>query len=73
MGVAFNDGLIKRIASRTKKIIIGFDKDNAGIENTTKMANLFTKHNFQVQILTSDKYKDLDELLRNQGEFSYKN
>ncbi len=73
MGVAFNQKLFKTLKSRTNKLIIGFDKDQAGLINTIKIANLALINGFRVEILHFENAKDIDEAINNDEKFSYLN
>ncbi len=73
MGVAFNQKLFKTLKSRTNKLIIGFDKDQAGLSNTIKIANLALINGFKVEILHFENAKDIDEAINGNEKFSYSN
>lgn len=73
MGVAFNQKLFKTLKSRTNKLIIGFDKDQAGLSNTIKIANLALINGFKVEILHFEDTKDIDEAINASKKFTYVN
>lgn len=65
MGTSFTSShldLLKRY--RVKKIILGFDQDNAGKKAAYKIGSLLLKNNItDIRIFSFDSHKDIDEFL----------
>ncbi|MFV0289022.1 MAG: toprim domain-containing protein, partial [Mycoplasmatales bacterium] len=64
MGTAFNQEHIKLLKKyHITKVFLGFDSDKAGQKALAKAANLLIENKIEVEIVTYEDYKDIDEYL----------
>ncbi|MFV0288350.1 MAG: DNA primase, partial [Mycoplasmatales bacterium] len=64
MGTAFNQEHIKLLKKyHITKVFLGFDSDKAGQKALTKAADLLIENKIEVEIITYEDYKDIDEYL----------
>lgn len=70
MGLGFSQGTLNRLKQRTNKIILGYDKDEAGINNTISVGNRLVQNNINVNVLNFDGGKDIDEHFSSSNSWS---
>jgi DNA primase len=70
-GTAFTEMQIRLLSRFTKRVIVNFDPDTAGIAATEKSIALLTEEDFEVKIVTLEGGLDPDRFIREQGVQSY--
>ena len=70
-GTAFTEAQIRLIGRFTKRVIVNFDPDTAGIAATEKSIALLTEEDFEVKVVTLEGGLDPDRFIREQGVQSY--
>ena len=70
-GTAFTEMQIRLLSRFTKRVIVNFDPDTAGIAATEKSIALLTEEDFEVKIVTLEGGLDPDRYIREQGVQSY--
>jgi DNA primase len=70
-GTAFTEMQIRLLGRFTKRVIVNFDPDTAGIAATEKSIALLTEEDFEVKIVTLEGGLDPDRFLREQGVQPY--
>jgi DNA primase len=70
-GTAFTEMQVRLLSRFTKRVIVNFDPDTAGIAATEKSIALLTEEDFEVKIVTLEGGLDPDRFIREQGVQSY--
>ena len=70
-GTAFTEMQVRQIARFTKRVIVNFDPDGAGIAAAEKAIALLTEEDFEVKVVTLEGGLDPDRFLREQGVQAY--
>jgi DNA primase len=70
-GTAFTEMQIRLLSRFSKRVIVNFDPDIAGIAATEKSIALLTEEDFEVKIVTLEGGLDPDRFIREQGVQSY--
>jgi DNA primase len=70
-GTAFTEMQIHLLGRFTKRVIVNFDPDTAGVAATEKSIALLTEEDFEVKIVTLEGGLDPDRFIREQGIQSY--
>jgi DNA primase len=70
-GTAFTEMQVRQIARFTKRVIVNFDPDSAGIAATEKAIALLTEEDFEVKVVTLEGGLDPDRFIREQGVQAY--
>jgi len=70
-GTAFTEMQIRLLGRFTKRVIVNFDPDTAGIAATEKSIALLTEEDFEVKVVTLEGGLDPDRYIREQGVQSY--
>jgi DNA primase len=70
-GTAFTEMQVRQIARFTKRVIVNFDPDGAGIAATEKAIALLTEEDFEVKVVTLEGGLDPDRFIREQGVQAY--
>lgn len=73
MGTALTPNHVKLLSDYTKRVIVAYDGDNAGIEATYKAIKLFERTNIRVDILVLPEGLDPDEYFKKYGAVKYVN
>lgn len=73
MGTALTQHHVKLISEYTKRVVIAYDGDQAGIEATYKAIKLFERTNLRVDILAFPDGLDPDEYYKKYGALKYNN
>ena len=73
MGTALTQHHVKLISEYTKRVVIAYDGDQAGIEATYKAIKLFERTNLRVDILALPEGLDPDEYYKKYGALKYLN
>ena len=67
LGTALTDLHIKLISRYTKKAILTYDSDNAGINAAKRAIPLLKQEGINVRVLSMEPYKDPDEFIKKLG------
>lgn len=67
LGTALTALHVKLIGRYTKKVILTYDSDNAGINAAKRAIPLLKEENINVKVLSMAPYKDPDEFIKNLG------
>ena len=70
-GTAFTEAQIRLLSRFTKRVIVNFDPDTAGIAATEKSIALLTEEDFEVKVVTLEGGLDPDRFIREQGVQPY--
>ena len=70
-GTAFTEAQIRLLGRFTKRVIVNFDPDTAGIAATEKSIALLTEEDFEVKVVTLEGGLDPDRFIREQGVQAY--
>jgi DNA primase len=70
-GTAFTEAQIRLLSRFTKRVIVNFDPDTAGIAATEKSIALLTEEDFEVKVVTLEGGLDPDRFIREQGTQAY--
>jgi DNA primase len=70
-GTAFTEMQIRLLSRFTKRVIVNFDPDLAGVAATEKSIALLTEEDFEVKIVTLEGGLDPDRYIREQGVQAY--
>jgi DNA primase len=70
-GTAFTEMQVRLLSRFTKRVIVNFDPDTAGIAAAEKSIALLTEEDFEVKIVTLEGGLDPDRFIREQGVESY--
>lgn len=63
LGTAFTRDQAKLIKKYTKKVVIGYDSDNAGIQAVLRAGEILLEEGFRTEVLVLEEAKDPDEYL----------
>jgi DNA primase len=70
-GTAFTEAQVRLLGRFTKRVIVNFDPDTAGIAATEKSIALLTEEDFEVKVVTLEGGLDPDRFIREQGVQAY--
>ena len=71
-GTAFTDAQVRLLARHTKKIVVNFDPDTAGIAAAERSLAMLVAEDFEIRVLTLDSGFDPDLFIRRKGADAYK-
>jgi DNA primase len=71
LGTALTENQIRLLARYTRRIVVNFDPDSAGVKATKRSLELLLAEGFRVNVLTLPDNLDPDEYIRAQGSEGY--
>lgn len=71
LGTAFTDAQAKLLSRFTRRIVINYDGDSAGVKAARRAIELLLPHDFDVKVLVLPDGKDPDDFIRQNGEAKY--
>lgn len=71
LGTALTDNQVRLLGRYTRKIVVNFDPDSAGVAATKRSLELLLGEGFKVNVLTLPDNLDPDEFIRERGADSY--
>ncbi len=71
LGTALTENQVRLLGRYTRKIIVNFDPDSAGVAATKRSLELLLGEGFKVNVLTLPDNLDPDEFIRERGADSY--
>lgn len=71
-GTSLTAGQIRLLGRSTRRVVVNFDPDSAGIAATERSLGLFLEEGFEVRVLTLPGGLDPDSFIRKQGVDAYK-
>lgn len=71
-GTSLTAGQIRLLGRSTRRVVVNFDPDSAGIAATERSLGLFLEEGFEVRVLTLPGGLDPDSFIRKQGADAYK-
>ncbi len=71
-GTAFTEAQVRLLARYTKKIVVNFDPDAAGIAAAERSLAMLVAEDFEIRVLTLDAGFDPDLFIRRKGADAYK-
>ena len=71
-GTAFTDAQVRLLARHTKKIVVNFDPDTAGIAAAERSLAMLVAEDYEIRVLTLDAGFDPDLFIRRKGAEAYK-
>jgi DNA primase len=71
-GTAFTDAQVRLLSRHTKKIVVNFDPDTAGIAAAERSLAMLVAEDFEIRVLTLDAGFDPDLFIRRKGADAYK-
>ncbi len=72
LGTALTEGHLKKLSPLTKKILIVFDADQAGIKASKRAFSLIYSHNMTAKVMLLPQGTDPDTFLREHGADSFR-
>jgi len=70
-GTAFTDAQVRLLSRYTKKIVVNFDPDTAGIAAAERSLAMLVAEDFEIRVLTLDSGFDPDLFIRRKGAEAY--
>jgi len=70
-GTAFTEAQVRLLARYTKKILVNFDPDTAGIAAAERSLAMLVAEDFEIRVLTLDSGFDPDLFIRRKGADAY--
>ena len=70
-GTAFTDAQVRLLSRHTKKIVVNFDPDTAGIAAAERSLAMLVAEDFEIKVLTLDSGFDPDLFIRRKGAEAY--
>src|SRR5690606_24049334 len=71
LGTAFTDAQAKLLSRFTRRIVINYDGDSAGVKAARRAIELLLPHDFDIKVLVLPDGKDPDDFIRENGEAAY--
>lgn len=71
LGTALTDNQVRLLGRYTRKIVVNFDPDSAGVAATKRSLELLLGEGFKVNVLTLPDNLDPDEFIRERGADGY--
>lgn len=71
LGTAFTDAQAKLLSRFTKRIVINYDGDSAGIKAARRAIETLLPQDFDIKVLILPEGKDPDDFIRQNGEAEY--
>ncbi len=72
LGTSLTAGQVKLLGHYTRKVIVSYDPDSAGMSATMRSIDLFLDQGFDLNILELTTGQDPDSFLRNEGAEAYR-
>jgi DNA primase len=71
-GTSFTDAQIRLLARYSRRVVVNYDPDSAGMAATERSLNALLEAGFEVKVLALPGGLDPDSFIRKQGEAEYK-
>ncbi len=71
LGTALTESQVRLLGRYTRRVVVNFDPDSAGVAATKRSLELLVAQGFQVNVLTLPDNLDPDEYIREHGPQSY--
>jgi DNA primase len=71
-GTSLTESQIRLLARSTRRVIVNYDPDSAGVAATERSLNLLLEEGFEAKVLALPGGLDPDSFIRKQGEAAYK-
>ncbi len=71
-GTSFTDAQIRLLARYSRRVVVNYDPDSAGIAATERSLNALLEAGFEVKVLALPGGLDPDSFIRKQGEAEYR-
>jgi DNA primase len=71
-GTSLTEGQVRLLGRYTRRVLVNYDPDSAGLAATERSLNLFLEEGFQAQVLALPGGLDPDSFIRGQGPEAYR-
>jgi DNA primase len=71
-GTSFTEAQIRLLARYSRRVVVNYDPDSAGVAATERSLNALLEAGFEVKVLTLPGGLDPDSFIRQQGEAEYR-
>src|SRR5690348_2010015 len=71
-GTSFTEAQIRLLARYSRRVVVNYDPDSAGVAATERSLNALLEAGFEVKVLTLPGGLDPDSFIREQGEAEYR-